>query len=122
MIKVLYVDHDMKRGIECTNLLSQEFNLEIAFTGWEGLGAAMLFQPDIMLLNLNVAVMDGVELLRLLRTEKNLVNLPVLGFTAPPDGQLEKQALEMTCTAIVEYPFDKKALSHLIEASLSNTK
>ena len=114
MLKVLYVDHDPQRAAELNQLLAQDFQLENAFTGWEGLGSAMLFRPDIMLLNLNVSVMDGVELLRLLRTEENLIDLPVLGFTEPRDRLIENQALNMACDGLVDYPFQKTPLCQRI--------
>lgn len=118
MAKVLYVDHELTRIVQCKELLSDDYIIEIAYTGWEGLGAAMMYHPDIMLLNLNVAVMDGLELLRLMRTEEELIDLPVLCFTTPRDEQMEKTALLKTCSDVIEYPFDKAVLVRLIEKYL----
>ncbi|MBF0276427.1 MAG: response regulator [SAR324 cluster bacterium] len=118
MAKVLYVDHELTRVIQLKNILAFDYNIEIAFTGWEGLGAAMLYHPDIMLLNLNVDVMDGLELLRLMRTEEDLINLPVFCFSAPRDRQMEQVAVKRTCSAVFEYPFDRSALVEMIESAL----
>lgn len=121
MTKVLYVDHNLKRIAELNDLLAHDYNIESAFTGWEGLGAAMLYKPDIMLLNLHIPVMDGLELLRLLRTEEKLNQLPVLSFCDPSDDQMENEALKRTCAGIVKYPFDKQILTELIEKYVPST-
>ncbi|MBF0289620.1 MAG: response regulator transcription factor [SAR324 cluster bacterium] len=123
MIKILYVDANMKRGMELKELLpSSNYSIDVAFTGWEGLGAAMLYHPDIMLLDLLVPVMDGLELLRLLRTEEKHADLPVLGFTTPRNEDFEKQALKMACAGIFEYPFDVAELSQLIQQTMSSVE
>ncbi len=120
MAKVLYVDHELTRVVQLKDLLANDYNIEVAFTGWEGLGAAMLHQLDIVLLNLNIAVMDGLELLRLLRTEENLVTLPVFCFTTLRDEQKEQMAVHRTCNGVFEYPFDQEILTGLIEKTLSS--
>ncbi len=123
MIKVLYVDAKTNRGMELKGVLgSDEYNIDVAFTGWEGLGAAMLYNPDIMLLDLLIPVMDGVELLRLLRTEEKQAHLPVLGFTYPRNEDFEKRALEMTCAGIFEYPFQPDVLSEMIQQAVAATE
>lgn len=121
MLKVLFVDHDPQRSVEMNKLLSQSFHLETAFNGWEGLGSAMLSRPDIILLNLNVAVMDGVELLRLLRSEEDLADLPVLGFTEPHNPSLENQALAVACNGLLEYPFNPTTLCQRIQSACLKT-
>ncbi|MBF0350700.1 MAG: response regulator [SAR324 cluster bacterium] len=113
MSKVLYVDHDLERIIQIQELLSSQHNLEVALNGWEGLAAAMLYKPDIVLFNLNARIMDGVEAVRLLRTEEALCQLPVLGFTLPKSEEIERIALQVGCTQILENPFHE-SLSQVI--------
>ena len=120
MIKILYIDHDLTRVVELTELLPREYNLENAFTGWEGLGAAMMYNPDIVLLNLRIVVMDGLELLRLIRTEEKLTNLPVLSFCDPSDKEIENLALTHYSSRTFDYPFEKEKLTDLIAKSLSH--
>ena len=105
MAKVLYIDHDMERIIKVQEILGGVVQVEIAMNGWEGLAASMMYTPDLVLINLMSKVMDGREMVRLLRTEANLQALPVLGFTVPSHKEMEAAAIQVGCTRIVEYPF-----------------
>jgi len=106
MSTLLLIEHDHSRIQEIRELLSDHFNVDVAFTGWEGLAAAMMYKPNLVLFNLNAHVMDGVEAVRLVRTEPELKDLPVLGFTEPSVDIIEKEALNRGCTRILSYPFD----------------
>ncbi|MGK5092462.1 response regulator [Deltaproteobacteria bacterium TL4] len=107
MAKLLYVDHDMKRVIQVQQKLAGFINVEIALNGWEGLAAAMLYSPDLVLVNLMTTVMDGLEMIRLLRTEPDKQNLPVIGFTYPHHLELEKIATQKGCSTIIKFPFSE---------------
>ena len=118
-MKVIYVDHELSRINQIQELLSESFNLEIAMNGWEGLAAAMLYHPDLMLFNLASTVMDGVEAVRLIRTEPKLKDLPIIGFTVPTHREIEEMSMKVGCTKIIEYPFsenlEREVLDYLPE-------
>lgn len=109
-MKVLYIDQDLKRIAGIRELLSQNFNVEASFNGWEGLAASMMYKPDIVLINLMAPIMDGAEVIRLIRTEEKLKDLPVLGFTEPRNEYVEEAALNKGCNQILSFPFDKKLI------------
>ena len=53
-----------------------------AANGEEGLAAAMLEKPDLIILDNNMPVMDGVTMLRKLREDSGLKRTPVIMLTA----------------------------------------
>ena len=53
-----------------------------AANGEEGLAAAMLEKPDLIILDNNMPVMDGVTMLRKLREDSELKRTPVIMLTA----------------------------------------
>lgn len=115
MPNILFVDHDIKRLAELRFLLGEEFEVEPAFNGWDGLGAVLMYKPKLVLFNLSSKIMTGVEALRLLRSEENSANLPVLGFTTPINEIVEKVSMEAGCTAIMNYPFEPELKNIILD-------
>ena len=99
---VLYVDDDLSRVERFGNLVKPDFDVETAFNGWDGVGASIMYHPDIVVFNLGVSVMTGLEAIRLIRSEDDMKNLPFLGFTIPRDPTLEQTCMDSGCTGILE--------------------
>ncbi len=101
MEKVLVIEDEpdvadfIKRG-----LLQSGFEVEVAGTGWEGLDIAQLSNPDIVVLDLVLPDMDGIDICRQLRehsnvgivilTARGLVGERVHGLEAGADDYLPK--------------------------------
>ena len=99
---VLYVDHDLSRVEWFNQQVKPELDVETAFNGWDGVGAAIMYHPDLVVFILGVSVLCGVEAIRLIRSEESLMEVPFLGFTIPRDKFLEKACMNEGCTAILE--------------------
>jgi len=101
MAKVLVIEDDVsiadfvKRG-----LVQKGFDVEVAFTGVQGLKAAKSTSPDLVVLDLILPDMDGIDVCRELRssedigivilTARHLVGDRVLGLEAGADDYLPK--------------------------------
>ncbi len=101
-MSILYVDHNLERMLALKQKLEGCCDVEYAPNGWEGLGAAMMYKPELVVLNLMAEVMTGLEMLRLIRTEEALNTLPVIGFTDPENEEAHRLAKELGCTALLE--------------------
>lgn len=101
-MSILYVDHNLERMQALKEKLDGCCEVEYAPNGWEGLGAAMMYKPQLVVLNLMAEVMTGLEMLRLLRTEDALTSLPVLVFTDPENEEAHRLAQELGCTALLD--------------------
>ena len=117
MGNVLFVDDDLARLAQVRQLLVGKFDVEPAFTAWDGVAAAMMYKPALVLFNLAAPVMTGPEALRLIRSEEASRELPVLGFTDPRDPELEEAALRSGCTRMLENLLDP-ALPQLLQSCL----
>jgi CheY-like chemotaxis protein len=60
--------------------------------GWAALSAVECEAPDLVLLDVTMPNMDGVEVLRRLRDHPRWKNLPVVLFTAVEDGPRLEEA------------------------------
>lgn len=74
MSKVLIADDDINIISSCTNFLTNEKNIEIidiANNGKDAVASYRKNNPDVMVLNLKMPYMDGLEVINELSNEKD---------------------------------------------------
>lgn len=118
MAKVLFVEEDYKKFLEVRDLI-REHSFDIAFSGWEGIGAAMMYTPDVILMNLEAPIVEGVELLRLLKTEETINHLKIVGYTFPKNEAVEQVCMQGGCFDLVDFPFEHDTLLSKLESALA---
>jgi len=94
-----------------------EFRLLAAQTGAEGLRMARECNPDLVLLDINLPDIHGLEILRRLRTE-NLQTCPVVAVSANAMQDDVDAALASGCVAYLTKPFSTDALLALLKRHL----
>ena len=83
MSKVLVIDDDpLIVAIYEKMFRAQGFEVAVANDGEQGLVAVRQFKPDVVLLDLNMPKVSGLEVLRLIRIQPGLERLPVVVFCA----------------------------------------
>ena len=81
--RVLIVDDDpMNRDLLQTLLASQRFVILTAVDGEEGLTVAREQRPDLILLDVMMPKMDGIEVCRRLRSDPALPFIPIIMVTS----------------------------------------
>ncbi len=82
--KILVVEDDQILRITLTELLRLEgFSVVTARDGDEGYLQAMTHQPDLVITDLNMPILDGVELVRLLRRQRGkMAGVPIIALSA----------------------------------------
>jgi len=86
------------------------FEVMEANDGREALSQAATFNPQLVLTDLMMPVMDGVELIRRLRADPDLAGIPVVAITADATEQTEQQAREAGAVDFITKPIDLPAL------------
>lgn len=74
-------------------LESEGLKIVVAKSGEEGLVLAMQTHPDVILLDLVLPGKDGVDVLRILKTEIETKNVPVIIITAVLDESKRAQTI-----------------------------
>ncbi len=82
MKKILIIEDDqLVANIYRNKFLLEDFRVETALDGLAGLELARTFRPDVVILDLMLPKMTGVELLKQLRSEPESEKLPVIVFS-----------------------------------------
>jgi CheY-like chemotaxis protein len=117
---ILVVDDDGPILLLMHNLL-REFGFEPhgASSGAEALDLARTHRPDLVLLDKHMPGMNGEEVIRRLRVEPGLEEVPVLILSGEPLGPDELAALG--ANAAILKPFDVPALIEQIRATIGAT-
>lgn len=120
--KVLAIDDNLDNLIIVKALMREAFPEAKVFTtlsGIEGLELAMTHNPDIILLDIVMPVMDGFEVCRKLKSDPELTDIPVVFVTAlKSDKDSRIKGLEVGAEAFLAKPIDETELIAQIKAML----
>ena len=94
-------DEDLRELLEIQ--LSAEFEVIFASDGKEGVRLAIFHRPDLILTDLMMPNIDGVQASEMIRGVKALHDLPLVALTAAPKPVQEK-ALKVGCDMVIEKP------------------
>ena len=82
MKKILIIEDDqLVANIYRNKLASDGFKVEFALDGQAGLDMLHAFHPDVVILDLMLPKVSGVEVLKRIRALPNLQQLPVIVFS-----------------------------------------
>jgi len=75
--------------------------------------------PDLILLDVSMPVMGGVDMLELLKSKPELKSIPVIMLTSPADHAVIPKIKTLGVSAIVTKPFTEELLLEKIQAVLA---
>lgn len=91
-------DDDFLRSLAVTKLQSSSFDVISSSNGQDGLSKLQASVPDLLILDLMLPVMNGFDVLRSIRNDQNLKNLPVIVFSNMGDEKDMKICLDLGIT------------------------
>ncbi|HZS60896.1 MAG TPA: response regulator transcription factor [Gemmatimonadaceae bacterium] len=116
---LLVEDEETLRKVLRSLLERDGFEVAEAADGAEALTAVDRLSPDAVVLDLNLPVLDGYDVLSRLRTRTTSATLPVLVLTANGDEASETRALKMGANEFLTKPFRPRALGARLKLLLS---
>lgn len=94
------------------------YQADLTTSGEEGLAMAQELKPDLILLDLMLPGLDGLEICRRLKNDKETQSIPVIMLTAKGEEQDIIKGLEMGADDYVTKPFSPRVLIARVRAVL----
>jgi len=117
---ILVVDDSPANMKLLTFLLeNQGYDVRTAVDGEEALDVLSSFHPDLVLLDLQLPGMDGLELARRLKADPGNDRMLVVAVTASAMKGDEEKATEAGCDGYITKPIDTRSLPKLVASYLA---
>ncbi len=116
--KVLVVEDNPDLRIFIASNLADDFRVEMARDGVEGLELARRWAPDLIVSDIMMPRMDGYELTRQIRKDPSLSHVPVILATAKTGGEAVAEGLEVGANDYIAKPFELRELKARVSAQL----
>jgi DNA-binding response OmpR family regulator len=119
-IRVLVVEDepDVAHLIKHTLERSGEMRVDIAAAGDTALHAVTGQAPDLVILDLNLPVLSGLEVCRIMRTRPNTQGVPIIMLTARAGEGDRVTGLELGADDYISKPFSPRELAARVRAVL----
>lgn len=106
--KKIMIVEDNPSNMKLFKLVLEPVNCEIveAYDGIQALEVAKESMPDIILMDIQIPRLDGLEVTRKLRKMEQFVNTPIIALTAFAMERDEKAGLEAGCNDYITKPFN----------------
>ena len=114
-------DHDIARFVEM-NLVLDGFEVEVVHDGVSALDRAVAQPPDLLLLDVMMPGLDGVEVVRRLRAITGTATLPILLLTAKSMSADRVAGLTAGADDYIVKPFDTLELLARVRTTLRRTE
>ena len=100
------------------NLRQEGFNVLKAENGKDGIQAAKEYMPDLVLLDIMMPQMDGIEVCDRMREDSTLSHIPIIFLTARSDEKTEIEGLNKGADDYITKPISTSKLISRIKAVL----
>ena len=121
MKKVLIVEDNEAARIAIRHTLEKKFKFEIreAKDGVEGLTIFSEFQPDLIMLDVAMPIMNGKEFLEALRSDPTYHDVMVMVLTAYGDKQLVREMIALGISDYILKPFEGEDIARRVRSLMT---
>lgn len=117
MARILLVeDNELNRDMLSRRLKKRGFDVQIAIDGQQGIDMAKSMQPNIILLDMSLPVVDGWDAARTLKSDALTKDIPIIALTAHAMAGDKEKALEAGCDEYDTKPVELPRLLEKIDA------
>lgn len=117
---ILIIDDSSANLKLLTVLLSTDgFHITTAYSAADALADLALLHPDLILTDLQLPDLHGLDLTRRLKADPRLRSIPVVAVTAYARSGDRERALDAGCVAYVSKPIDTRSLPKMLKGLLA---
>ena len=119
---VLIIDDNEDLLVLLRTVLGSDYNVITASDGKQGLHLAVRYTPDVILCDVMMPGMDGLECCRQLKGEVSTSHIPVLMLTACTADEQRAAGYDSGADGYLAKPFDKGVLLSRIASLINNRR
>ena len=119
MKRILVVeDNDTNMYLTCFILRKNNFDVIEARSGEEGVRLAVKEKPDLIIMDIQLPGIDGMEATKRIRESKESADIPIVAFTSYAMAGDREKLLNAGCSGYLEKPINPETFMIDIEKHL----
>ena len=119
--KILIVDDDRQVSLALSiRLKAADYDVDVAGDGENALEQLTASVPDVVLLDMRMPGIAGLEVMRRMKQDARLANIPVIFVSANAQETAKRAALNAGGKIFLEKPFESRALLEAIQRVLEH--
>lgn len=119
---LLVEDNDDNRTIYSTILGHFGYQVIEAGNGLEGVRAAGAHHPDLVVMDISLPVMDGLEATRRIKSDPATAGIPIIAVTAHAREVDRKAAMDAGCSEYLAKPVEPRRLVAEVDRMLGRQR
>jgi CheY-like chemotaxis protein len=108
-------DHPDNREMLMRRLERRGYEVHVAENGAEAVEKATQISPDLILMDISMPVMSGIEATRMLRQNPDVAGVKIVALTAHAMDSARRECMDAGCDDFATKPVDFAGLMALIE-------
>nr|WP_237487886.1 hybrid sensor histidine kinase/response regulator transcription factor [Hufsiella arboris] len=117
---ILIIDDNDEIRAYIKSIFKDNYKIYQAVNGSEGLEQIRRFLPDIVISDIMMQGIDGIELCRVIKQDSSLSHIPVILLTGDATPGLKLKGIEVGAIDFVSKPFEKDLLVARVQGILRN--
>ncbi|MBN9303342.1 hybrid sensor histidine kinase/response regulator transcription factor, partial [Dysgonomonas mossii] len=118
--KILIVEDNPEIADFIYQTLAEKYQCEVSHNGKHGLDACISLQPDLIVADVMMPVMDGLEMTAHIRKNIPTSTIPIILLTAKDDKKTEMESINLNVDFFISKPFEPEILLSRIEQLLNS--
>ncbi len=107
---LLVEDNEDNRIVYSTILRHFGYSVTEALNGDEGIQKARAEQPDLILMDISIPIIDGWEATQVLKRDPETRDIPIIALTAHALASDREKAMEVGCDSYLAKPCEPKTV------------
>ena len=112
--KILVVEDIESNFVQLNILLNKEYIISWVRNGQEAINSFIREKPDLILMDIRMPIMDGIQATEKIRTIS--LTVPIIAVTAYAFYTEQQQAIQAGCNAVISKPYSLEKLKETIES------
>lgn len=118
LVLIIEDDSTIRKFINAS-LVTQDYLVKEAITGKEGISLCMSYSPDVILLDLGLEDMDGIDVIKTIR---NLSDVPIIVVSAREQDREKVEAFDMGADDYITKPFSVAELLARVRVAIRHSE